>query len=177
MSDSATPWTAACQASLSFTVSRGLVKLMSIELMMPSNQWGSYCLATWETGVPGGREHKIVGQLGAVPDASTASLQPYSFGQSSQRVPLLDSRHGDVDLLMGEWQDHIAENRQTQERWLQPSLQNTVDHTSLTISSAFPVCSYSKRQSALGLILYMEQLPNINSLITPDIFKVSHKQI
>ena len=37
MSDSATPWTAACQASLSFTVSESLLKLMSIESVMPSN--------------------------------------------------------------------------------------------------------------------------------------------
>ena len=33
----ATPWTAACQASLSFTISLNLPKLMSIELMMLSN--------------------------------------------------------------------------------------------------------------------------------------------
>ena len=33
----ATPWTAACQASLSITNSRSLPKLMSIELVMPSN--------------------------------------------------------------------------------------------------------------------------------------------
>ena len=32
----ATPW-AACQASLSFTISQNLLKLMSIELLMPSN--------------------------------------------------------------------------------------------------------------------------------------------
>ena len=32
-----TPWTAACQASLSFTISRSLFKLMSIESVMPSN--------------------------------------------------------------------------------------------------------------------------------------------
>ena len=32
-----TPWTAACQASLSFSVSRILLKLMSIELVTPSN--------------------------------------------------------------------------------------------------------------------------------------------
>ena len=32
-----TPWTAACQASLSFTLSQSLLKFMSIELMMPSN--------------------------------------------------------------------------------------------------------------------------------------------
>ena len=33
----ATPWTAACQASLSFTISWSLLKLMSIKLVMPSN--------------------------------------------------------------------------------------------------------------------------------------------
>ena len=32
-----TPWTAALQASLSFTISRSLLKLMSIEFVMPSN--------------------------------------------------------------------------------------------------------------------------------------------
>ena len=32
-----TPWTAALQVSLSFTISRSLLKLMSIELVMPSN--------------------------------------------------------------------------------------------------------------------------------------------
>ena len=31
------PWTAACQASLSFTITQSLFKLMSIESMMPSN--------------------------------------------------------------------------------------------------------------------------------------------
>ena len=33
----ATSWTAACQASLSFTISQSLLKLMSIESVMPSN--------------------------------------------------------------------------------------------------------------------------------------------
>ena len=33
----ATPWTAACQASLSITNSQNLLKLMSIESVMPSN--------------------------------------------------------------------------------------------------------------------------------------------
>ena len=37
MSDSATPWTAAHQASLSITNSWSLLKLMSTELVMPSN--------------------------------------------------------------------------------------------------------------------------------------------
>ena len=33
----ATPWNAACQASFSFTISKSLLKLMSIESVMPSN--------------------------------------------------------------------------------------------------------------------------------------------
>ena len=33
----ATPWTAACQASLSFTISWNLLKLVSIESVMPCN--------------------------------------------------------------------------------------------------------------------------------------------
>ena len=33
----ATPWATAHQASLSFTISQSLLKLMSIELIMPSN--------------------------------------------------------------------------------------------------------------------------------------------
>ena len=38
VSNSATPWTAAHQGSLSITNSQSLLKLMSIELVMPSNQ-------------------------------------------------------------------------------------------------------------------------------------------
>ena len=37
MSDSVSPQTAACQASLSFTISQSLLKLLSIESMMPFN--------------------------------------------------------------------------------------------------------------------------------------------
>ena len=39
----ATPWTAACQASLSITNSRSLLKLMSIELVMPSISFMVIC--------------------------------------------------------------------------------------------------------------------------------------
>ena len=37
MSNSVTPWTAARQASLSFTIAQSLLKLMSIELLIPSS--------------------------------------------------------------------------------------------------------------------------------------------
>ena len=39
----ATPWTAAHQASLSFTISQNLLKLMSIESVMPSNHFILCC--------------------------------------------------------------------------------------------------------------------------------------
>ena len=39
VSDSATPWTAPCQASLSITNSQSLPKLMSIESVMPPNHF------------------------------------------------------------------------------------------------------------------------------------------
>ena len=43
MSNSATPWTAARQASLSITNSRSLLRLMSIESVMPSNHLILFC--------------------------------------------------------------------------------------------------------------------------------------
>ena len=39
ISDSVTPWTATCQAFLSFTNSQSLLKLMPIESVMPSNHF------------------------------------------------------------------------------------------------------------------------------------------
>ena len=44
MSDSATPWTVACQASLSFTISQSLLRLMSIESVTLSNHFISMLL-------------------------------------------------------------------------------------------------------------------------------------
>ena len=41
---SVTPWAAACQASLSFTISWSLLRFMSIELVMPSNHHILYTL-------------------------------------------------------------------------------------------------------------------------------------
>ena len=43
VSDSATPWTAAHQAPLSFTISQSLLKLMSTELVMLSNHLILFC--------------------------------------------------------------------------------------------------------------------------------------
>ena len=39
MLESSTPWTAACQSSLSFTISLSLLRFMAIESVMPSNRF------------------------------------------------------------------------------------------------------------------------------------------
>ena len=46
-SDSLTPWTAACQASLSITNSQSLLKFMSVESVMPSNRWFNIVNNIW----------------------------------------------------------------------------------------------------------------------------------
>ena len=48
-----TPRTAACQASLSFTISWNLLKLMSIELVMPSNHCSWRIILIFNAGDPG----------------------------------------------------------------------------------------------------------------------------
>ena len=61
-----TPWNAACQACLSFTISQSLRKLMSIESVIPSNH-----LIFCHLLLPGGSDGKAsacnVGDPGSVP--------------------------------------------------------------------------------------------------------------
>ena len=52
VSDSATPWTAARQASLSITNSLSLLKLMSIESVMPSNHLILCCPLHFQPPIP-----------------------------------------------------------------------------------------------------------------------------
>ena len=68
----AIPWTAIHQASLSFTISWSLIKLMSIELMMPSN----YLILCRPASLPAlnlfWHQHQSRGQF---PDSSTDLLR------------------------------------------------------------------------------------------------------
>ena len=43
VSDSAAPWTAPCQASLFFAISRSLLRLVTIEMMIPSSLLSLCC--------------------------------------------------------------------------------------------------------------------------------------
>ena len=54
----ATPWTAVCQASLSFIISWSLLKLMSIELVMPSSHF-IHCDIEW-FALETNRDHSVV---------------------------------------------------------------------------------------------------------------------
>ena len=52
VSDSVIPWTAACQASVSFTVSQNLLRLMSFESVMESNHL-ILCVETLRSRITG----------------------------------------------------------------------------------------------------------------------------
>ena len=52
LSNSVTPWAAAHQASLSFTISQSLPKFMSIESVMPSNHLILCCPLLWSSVFP-----------------------------------------------------------------------------------------------------------------------------
>ena len=72
----ATPWTAVCQASLSFTISWSLLKLMSIESVMPSQP--SHPLLFPSPPALNLAQHQSVSQL----TSSKARLHSQSLGVS-----------------------------------------------------------------------------------------------
>ena len=97
VSNSETPWTAAHQVSWSFTISQSLLKLMSIELMMPSNHFILCCplfmlsvfskhqgLVEWVRS-----SHQVAKSTGA----SAAAISPSSeySGLISFRIDWFDS--------------------------------------------------------------------------------------
>ena len=72
-----TPWTATCQASMSITTSRGLLKLMSIESVMPSNHLILCCplllllsfmvLSNWSVFASGGQSIGVSASISVLP--------------------------------------------------------------------------------------------------------------
>ena len=92
-----TPWTAACQASLSFTISRSLLKLMSIELVMPFNQLIFCCHLLLMPS--------IFPSIRALSNESTLCIRPkywsfsYSISPSNEYSGLISFRIDRFDLL------------------------------------------------------------------------------
>ena len=76
---SAIPWTAACQASLSFTVSWSLVKLMSIESLINLYSYGGPVAKNLPSNA---------GDVGSIPGPVTKI--PHAAGQPGLYVPQLE---------------------------------------------------------------------------------------
>ena len=94
MSDSVTPWTAACRASLSIINSQSLLKLMSIESVIPSNHL-ILCrpLSSYPQSFPALGSFQM-SQLFAsggqsFADSASASVLPMNAAKSLQSCPTL----------------------------------------------------------------------------------------
>ena len=94
-----TPWTAACQASLSITNSQSLLKFMSIESVMPSNHHLILChpLLLWPSIFPSIR----VFSNESVPRIRWSKYWRFSFNisPSSEYSGLISFRMDWLDLL------------------------------------------------------------------------------
>ena len=75
-----TPWTAAHQASKSFTISQSLLKLMSIELVMPSNYLILYC--------PFLLLHSIFSSIRVLSNEQVLHIRSQSVGASASVLPM-----------------------------------------------------------------------------------------
>ena len=79
-----TPWTAAHRASLSFTISQSLLKLMSIELVMPSNHLiliipFSSCLQSFPTSESFPRSQFFTSDGQSIGISASASVLPMNI--------------------------------------------------------------------------------------------------
>ena len=91
-----TPWTAACQASLSFTISQSLLKLMSIESVMPSN----HLVVCWPLLPP----PSIFPSIRVFSNESALCIRwpkywSFSISPSNEYLELISFRIGWLDLL------------------------------------------------------------------------------
>ena len=89
-----TPWTAACQAYLSFTIPRSLFKFMSIELVMPSNHLTLCCSLLQGTFLTEGSNPHLLRllhwQAGSLPPAPPVKLL-YTHSVQFSRSVVSDS--------------------------------------------------------------------------------------
>ena len=83
MSDSATPWTAARQASLSFPVSQSLPTFMSTESVMPSSDLIGAC----ETQVHRGWRDQSRGCVGAISLNGQPGAWPLTQAEKAELIP------------------------------------------------------------------------------------------
>ena len=94
-----TPWIAACQASLSFTISHSLLKFLSTELMMPSNQLIVCRLLSLPSVFPTIR----VFSSESAPHIWWPKYWSFSVSPSNEYSGLISSRIDWFDLLAVQW--------------------------------------------------------------------------
>ena len=95
----ATPWSASCQASLSITNSRSLLKLMSIELVMPSN----HLILCHPLLLP----PSIFPSIRVFSNASVLRIRWPACWSFSFNVSLSNEHHGLISFRM-DWLDLLA---------------------------------------------------------------------
>ena len=98
----ATPWTAACQASLSITNSRSLLKLMSIESVMPSSHLILCCPLLLPPSIPP--------SIRVFPNEAALRIRWPKYWSFSFNISLSNEHPGLISFRM-DWLDLLAVQR------------------------------------------------------------------
>ena len=120
-----TPWTTACQTSLSFTISQSLLKLMSIESMMPSNHLILCCPLLL---LP-----SILSSIRVFSSESVLHIRWPKYWSFSFSICLSNEYSGLISFRI-EWFDHLA---------LQGTLKSLLQHHSSKASILLGLADYS----------------------------------
>ena len=124
-----TPWTAACQASLSITNSRSLLRLMSIELVMPSNH-----LILYHPLLP---LPSIFPKIRVISDESVLQIKWPEYCSFSFSISLLNEYSGLISFRI-DWFDLLAV-----QGTLKSLLQHRTSKASILQCSAFFIVQLS----------------------------------
>ena len=137
----ATPWTAACQASLSITNSRSLLKLMSIELVLPS----SHLILCRPLLLP----PSILPSIRVFPNKLALRIRWPKYWSFSFNISPSNEHQGLISFRM-DWLDLLA---------VQGTLQSLLQHHSSKVSilqcSAFFTVQLSHPYMTIGKIMWV----------------------
>ena len=131
-----TPWTAACQASLSFTISQSLLKLMSIESVKPSNHLVLCCFLLL---LP-----SIFPSIRVFSDESVLCIRWPKYWSSSLSISPSNEYSGLISFRM-DWLDLLAV-----QRTLKSLLQHHSSKASFLQHSAFLMVQLSQPYMTTG---------------------------
>ena len=130
-----TPWTSACQASLSITNSWSICRFMSIELVMPSNHLILCCPLLLPSIFP---------SIGVFPNESAFHIRWPKYWSFSFNISPFNEHPGLISFRM-DWLDLLAV-----QRTLKSLLQHHSSKTSILRCSAFFIVQISHPSNATG---------------------------